>query len=87
MNRYRTYPAGSVNLFEAILGLVMGFVFVAVITAIFGLVAAIPIVLLWNWLVPTIFGLPTISYLQAWGLYWLLSLLFKGSISTNSSNK
>ena len=34
---------------------------------------------LWNWLMPLLFGLPTLTYIQAWGISWLCSLLFKGS--------
>lgn len=30
---------------------------------------------LWNWLMPEIFGLPTITYWQAWGLLVLAHLL------------
>jgi hypothetical protein len=32
--------------------------------------------LLWNWLVPGIFGLVTIGYLQSFGLYWMSRILF-----------
>ncbi len=35
------------------------------------------VMLLWNWLMPVIFGLGKISYLQAWGLVLLSHLLFK----------
>jgi hypothetical protein len=33
--------------------------------------------LLWNWLMPEIFGLGRISYLQSWGLLVLCHILFK----------
>ncbi|HPG40107.1 MAG TPA: hypothetical protein PLP19_10085 [bacterium] len=33
--------------------------------------------LLWNWLMPTIFGLATITFWQAWGLLVLSHILFK----------
>lgn len=33
---------------------------------------------LWNWLMPVIFGLHTISYWQAWGLIVLSKILFGG---------
>jgi hypothetical protein len=36
------------------------------------------LMLLWNWLMPEIFGLGTIGYFQAWGLILLSHLLFKG---------
>ena len=35
------------------------------------------VMLLWNWLMPQIFGLTTLSYWQAWGLLILSSILFK----------
>ena len=33
--------------------------------------------LLWNWLMPEIFGLPTINLWQAFCLTWLCNILFK----------
>jgi hypothetical protein len=52
----------------------------------FGLVAAtalalalgFPVMWLWNWLMPAIFGLPVISFWQAVGLLVLSHLLLKG---------
>jgi len=35
------------------------------------------VMLLWNWLMPSIFGLPAIGFLQAWGLVLLAHILFK----------
>ena len=34
--------------------------------------------LLWNWLMPEIFGLKELTYWQAWGLMILSCILFKG---------
>jgi hypothetical protein len=45
------------------------FVFLAFILGFF-------IMILWNWLMPTLFALPEISYWQAWGLFILSKLLF-----------
>ena len=42
--------------------------------AVFGLF----VMLLWNWLMPDIFGLKQVSYWQAWGLLVLSWILFKG---------
>jgi hypothetical protein len=36
------------------------------------------VMLLWNWLMPEIFGLKQLSYWQAWGLMILSCILFKG---------
>jgi hypothetical protein len=35
------------------------------------------VMLLWNWLMPTIFGLPAIGFWKAWGLVILAHILFK----------
>jgi hypothetical protein len=36
-----------------------------------------PLMLLWNWLMPTIFGLPIITFWQAVGLNVLSTIIFK----------
>jgi hypothetical protein len=36
------------------------------------------VMLLWNWLMPYIFGLPELNYWKAWGVLILSSILFKG---------
>ena len=53
-----------------IIGVMIG----AVLALFFGFV----VMWLWNWLMPTIFGLPTLTYWQAWGLVILFHILFKG---------
>lgn len=45
---------------------------------------SLPVMLLWDWLMPGIFGLRTISWFEAWGLLFLCGMLFK---SHNSVNK
>jgi hypothetical protein len=35
------------------------------------------VMLLWNWLMPSIFGLPFIGFWKAWGLVILAHILFK----------
>jgi len=58
-------------------------VILLIIFAVVSIVAAIPLYFLWNWLMPAIFGLTTITFWQAWGLSFLSSILFKNS-SSNS---
>ena len=41
-----------------------------------GLIIGLPLMWLWNWLMPLIFGLPTITFWQAVGLYLLCGVLF-----------
>jgi hypothetical protein len=56
-----------------------GIVGILLVIFMFALIAAIPMWLLWNWLMPAIFGLPTISLLQALGLNLLAGIIFKSS--------
>ena len=44
-------------------------------------VLSIPLMLLWNWLMPELFGLPTINILQAVGLGALSHILFGNTAS------
>lgn len=50
--------------------------------SLFGILAVagigVIVMLLWNWLMPTIFGLTTISFLQALGLFALGRIIFGG---------
>lgn len=60
----------------AIVGMAIGGIALAVLFAFFfGWV----VMLLWNWLMPEIFGLPAITYWQGWGLVLLSHILLKGS--------
>jgi hypothetical protein len=45
------------------------------------------VMLLWNWLMPDIFGLKQLNYWQAWGLLALSSILFKGMGSNNHAGR
>ena len=42
---------------------------------VIGLLLSIPLCLLWNWLMPFIFGLPKLNLIQTFGLSLLISLL------------
>jgi hypothetical protein len=61
---------------KLILDIFLAFVYVLLL-AIF---MALPIMLLWNWLMPIIFGITAISFWQAFGVGLLSSLLFKSSV-------
>jgi hypothetical protein len=54
-------------------GLIILFVMAALVS--------LPVMLLWDWLMPTIFGLKEITWFQAWGLLFLCGLLFKSDIT------
>ena len=49
--------------------LVLGGVF------LFCALVSLPFWLMWNWLIPTVFGLPEITWLQAFGLWTFLVLI------------
>lgn len=44
-----------------------------------GLFLSLPVMWLWNWLMPVIFGLPTLTWMQSWGVLILCGFLFKTS--------
>lgn len=67
------------NFCSKVLGIILGLAMYALISAVF----AIPVLLLWNWLMPTIFGLTTITLGQAWGISVLCGLLFGQDSSSN----
>jgi hypothetical protein len=55
------------------------------IAAFLGMIAIVivilgyPLMVLWNWLMPVIFGLPEITFWQAIGLNLLSTVLFKST--------
>jgi len=46
------------------------------IICLIALITGLPLMLLWNWLMPMIFGLPILSFWQAIGLNFMASILF-----------
>jgi hypothetical protein len=59
---------------EAIL-LVVGLLF------LYALILAFPTMILWNWLMPRIFGLTQIDIFQAMGINFLSGILFKSNVN------
>lgn len=43
------------------------------------------VMLVWNWLMPAIFDIRTITYLQGWGISFLCGLLFRSATTTTVS--
>jgi len=62
---------------DAVIKIMLVVAALLIITMIF----SIPTMLLWNWLMPLLFGLSQITLMQAWGLQVLFSLLFKSAVS------
>ena len=62
------------NNFEAILAII-GLIVLA------GILFALPLQLLWNWLMPTIFNLPTLTFWEAFGLNVMSGILFRTNVN------
>lgn len=58
--------------FDVLKGMFLGIIFVALCALVLGL----PVMVLWNWLIPTLFGLTKITFWQAIGLNILAGILF-----------
>jgi len=61
------------------------FVLAILVVFVFALILAWPVQLLWNNIMPDIFGLIEIGYWQAFQLLLLSGLIVKGSSSSSSS--
>jgi hypothetical protein len=70
---------------DTIINLLAALSLTFLIAVVLALLIGGPLWLLWNWLMPLIFGLPHITFWQAVGLNLLSSILFKNTISTNKN--
>ncbi len=52
-------------------------ILIMVIYAVITLISAILTYFLWNWLASDLFGLPYLTFWQAWGILWLATIFFK----------
>jgi hypothetical protein len=50
---------------------------VCITLTVFAVILAVPTYLLWNWLLPELFNIKTITFIQAIGINMLSSILFK----------
>jgi hypothetical protein len=48
------------------------------------LLLGLPLMLLWNWLMPMLFGMPYLTFWQAVGLNILSTILFKSTSTTTN---
>ena len=64
---------------DKLLSKILNFTFAAFLVLggvfLFCALVSLPFWLMWNWLIPTIFGLPEITWLQAFGLWTFLVLI------------
>ena len=54
-----------------------------VATLIFLSVICFPLMLLWHWLMPAVFGLPALTFWQTAGLIIICHVLFKPAVNIN----
>mgnify|MGYP003119516441 FL=1 len=78
----------KIRLYWDIISPTLGIVFIsAIMFFVVGMILSIPLCLLWNWLMPFIFGLPKLSLLQTFGLSVLISLLAPRKIDLGKKEK
>ena len=63
------------------LGGILGIVAVVCLAC---LILGLPLMLLWNWLMPMLFGMPYLTFWQAVGLNILSTILFKSTTTTTN---
>ena len=74
----------KIKLYWDIISPSLGIMLIGVVVFfIVGIALSIPLCLVWNWVMPDIFGLPTINVLQAFGLSILVTLLSPRKIDLN----
>ena len=85
MNRFN--PNGSMfeTIFEKVIQISVITVVGILCTVLFSLITALVVWPLWNWLMPVIFGLTKITYVQTVGITILTALLFRMSINWNKN--
>tara|TARA_R110000765_G_scaffold36378_1_gene81338 strand:- start:288 stop:494 length:207 start_codon:yes stop_codon:yes gene_type:complete len=65
---------------------ILTFLLSIILTVGVGLLIAFPVMWLWNYVIPDVFGLSTIVFWQAFALYTLCNILMKGATGTVDKN-
>ena len=73
--------------YESCLTVAMGMSVTFFLWLLFSLPFAWPVELLWNWLIPSIFGLAKITFWKAWGLEILFGLLLGCKVTYSNRRK
>ena len=69
---------------EAISKLIGGILLVIILAVILAAIIAYPAMLLWNWLMPELFGLKFITFWQMFGLIALVRIILPSPSSSKS---
>ena len=83
MTNFFTHKFRKKSPIEIVGMIIFGAIFITGLIILFGFV----IMWLWNWLMPDIFGLTTLTYWQAVGLFILLKILLGGCGGGRGSKK
>jgi len=75
------------ELFENICAIIGAGVVIAFTISFLALFFALPFMLLWNWLMPAIFGLIKITFWQALGLNMLCGIAFRSKFSKSQKSE
>ena len=78
LSNYGDYGCGTI---------ITGIIIAIIIGFVFSIIFALPVMWLWNWLMPSIFGLTKIGFWKAWGLSLLCGFLFRSSNMNLNKNK
>ncbi len=68
---------------QTLLNLMTELLLLVVFISIYAILLALPTMLLWNWVVPAVFGLKTITFFQALGLNLLFGVLVRNRAGRN----
>ena len=79
MNKIKFYW----DIFSPTIGI---FVIAILMFFVIGLALSVPLCLLWNWLMPFIFGLPKLTLIESFGLSVLISLLSPRKLGLPNKN-
>ena len=66
-----------------LLAVLVGLLFGVVVIFLWSSILALPVMWLWNALIPELFGLPKFGFWDAWQLLLLCSFLFKSHTTVN----
>ena len=80
MKNYFTHKMRNKSPIEIVGIIIFGAIAISGLAILFGFI----IMWLWNWLMPDIFGLTTLTYWQAVGIFILLKILLGGCGSSGS---
>lgn len=64
---------------------IIAILLVTIVMVAFTSLGAVILMLLWNWIMPTLFGLPAITFWMAIGISLLFTILFKSNVNINKN--